>query len=149
MATDCIAQVTFNFDGKRRPVVAAFDAAHASSDGGAILLKGIDTQLGLTTRVAACLQDDRQPGKIQHQTLELFRQRVFGIACGYADCNDAARLADDAIHKLLVDRDPIAGPALASQPTLSRFENAVEWRELLTMGHGLAETGRASCRERV
>src|SRR5216683_1037415 len=140
MATECIAQVTFNFDRKRQPVVAAFDAEHASSDGGAILLKGIDTQLGLTTRVAACLQDERQPGKVQHQTLELFRQRVFGIACGYADCNDAARLADDAIHKLLVDRDPIAGPALASQPTLSRFENAVGWRELLRMGHVLAET---------
>ncbi len=140
MATDCIAQVTFNFDPKRKPVVARFDVPYASSDGGAILLKGIDTQLGLTKRLTTCLQDERQPGKIQHQTLELFRQRVFGIACGYADCNDAARLADDAIHKLLVDRDPIAGPALASQPTLSRFENAVGWRELLAMGHGLADT---------
>ena len=49
MATECIAQVTFNFDPKRKPVVAAFDAEHASSDGGAIVLKGIDTQLGLTT----------------------------------------------------------------------------------------------------
>src|SRR5437870_6519428 len=140
MATDCIAQVTFEFDSKRKPVVAVFDAEHASSDGGAILLKGIDTQFGLTKCLAACLDEPRQPGKIQHQTLELFRQRVFGLACGYADCNDAARLADDAIHKLLVDRDPIAGPALASQPTLSRFENAVGWRELLRMGHGLAET---------
>src|SRR5260370_638647 len=57
MATDCIAQVTFEFDPKRKPVVAAFDAEHASSDGGAILLKGIDTQFGLTKRVAACLDD--------------------------------------------------------------------------------------------
>ena len=140
MATDCIAQVTFNFESKRKPVVAVFDAEPASSDGGAILLKGIDTQLGLTRRLAECLEDPRQPGKVQHQTLELLRQRVFGLACGYADCNDAARLADDPIHKLLVERDPIAGPALASQPTLSRFENAVGWRELLAMGHGLAET---------
>ena len=140
MATDCIAQVIFNFEAKRKPVVARFDVPYASSDGGAILLKGIDTQLALTRRLAAGLEDPRQPGKIQHQTLELFRQRVFGLAGGYADCNDAARLADDAIHKLLVDRDPIAGPALASQPTLSRFENAVGWRELLTMGHVLAET---------
>src|SRR5260370_12086742 len=140
MATDCIAQVTFEFDPKRKPVVAAFDAEHASSDGGAILLKRIDTQFGLTKRVAACLDDPRQPGKVQHQTLELLRQRVFGLACGYADCNDAARLADDPIHKLLVDRDPIAGPALASQRTLSRFENAVGWREVLAMGHGLADT---------
>ena len=149
MATDCIAQVTFNFEAKTKPVIAAFDAEHASSDGGAILLKGIDTQLALTKRLAACFQDERQPGKIQHQTLEMFRQRVFGIACGYADCNDAARLADDAIHKLLVDREPIAGPALASQPTLSRFENAVGWRELLAMGHGLAATVIAHHRRRL
>ena len=114
MATDCITQITLGFDPKKKPVVARFDQAHASSDGGAILLKGIDTQLGLTKRLAAHFVDDRQPGKIQHQTLELFRQRVFGLACGYADCNDAARLADDAIHKLLIDRDPIAGHALPS-----------------------------------
>ena len=125
MATDCIAQVTFGFEPKEKPVVAVFDMPHASSDGGAVLLKGLDTQLQLTKRLAACLIDARQPGKVQHQTLELLRQRVFGLACGYADCNDAARVGDDAIHKLLVDRDPIAGPALASQPTLSRFENAV------------------------
>jgi hypothetical protein len=149
MATDCIPQVTFRFEAKGKPVVGTFDMQHASSDGGAILLKGIDTQLGLTRRLVACLDDPRQPGKIQHQTLELVRQRVFGLACGYADCNDAARLADDAIHKLLVDRDPIAGPALASQPTLSRFENAVGWRELLTMGHELAETVIAHHRRRL
>src|SRR5260370_18336605 len=140
MATDCITQITLGFDPKKKPVVARFDQAHASSDGGAILLKGIDTQLGLTKRLAAHFGDARQPGKMQNQTVELFRQRVFGLACGYADCNDAARLADDAIHKLLIDRDPIAGPALASQPTLSRFENAVAWRALVTMGHELAET---------
>src|SRR5213594_1650189 len=139
MATDCIAQVTFKFDPKSKPVVAAFDQLHASSDGGAILLKGIDTQWGLTKQLAACLEDDRQPGKVRHRTLELLRQRLFGLACGYADCNDAARLADDAIHKLLLERDPLAGPALASQPTLSRFENAVGARELIAMGHVLAD----------
>src|SRR2546425_9428339 len=126
MATPCIAQVTFKFEPKGKPLVAAFDTPHASSDGGALLLKGIDTQFGLTKRLAACLEDDRQPGKVRHQTLELLRQRLFGLACGYANCNDAARLADDAIHKLLLVRDPLAGPALASQPTLSRFENRSE-----------------------
>ena len=140
MATDCIAQVTFGFEPKAKPVVARFDMPHASSDGGAVLLKSLDTQLQLTQRVAACLIDGRQPGKVQHETLELLRQRVFGIACGYADCNDAARVADDAIHKLLVDRDPIGGRALASQPTLSRFENAVSWWELRDLAHALADT---------
>src|SRR5437773_3958591 len=140
MATACIGQVTFQFEPKDKPVVVAFDTPDASSDGGLILLKGIDTHLGLTKRLAACLADERQPAKVRHETIELLRQRVFGLAAGYADCNDAARLADDVIHKLVVGRDPIAGPALASQPTLSRFENAVGWRELLTMGHVLANT---------
>jgi DDE family transposase len=149
MATECIAQVTFKFEPKSKPIVAAFDTEHASSDGGAILLKGIDSQLALTKRLAACLADGRQPGKVQHQTVELFRQRVFGLACGYADCNDAARLADDPIHKLLVERDPLAGPALASQPTLSRFENAVGRRELIAMGHVLADTVIAHHRRRL
>ena len=130
MATACIAQVTFGFEPKGKPVVALCDMPDTSSDGGAVLLKSFDTQLQLTKRLSACVVEGRQPGKVQHETLELLRQRVFGIACGYADCNDAARLADDAIHKLLLDRDPIAGRALASQPTLSRFENAARWPEL-------------------
>jgi len=48
MATDCIAQLMFRFQRKSQPVVAAFDMAHASSDGGAVLLKAIDRRLGLT-----------------------------------------------------------------------------------------------------
>jgi hypothetical protein len=140
MATACIPQVTFGFEPKEKPVVALFDMPHASSDGGAVLLKGLDTQVQLTKRLAACVVDGRQPSKVQHQSLELLRQRVFGLACGYADCNDAARLTDDAIHKLLLDRDPLTGPALASQPTLSRFENAVGWHELRDMAHVLADT---------
>jgi hypothetical protein len=149
MATDCITQVAFKFDRKSKPLVAVFDQQHASSDGGAILLKGLDTHWGLTRGLAECLDDPRQPGKVRHQTLELLRQRLFGLACGYADCNDAARLADDAIHKLLVDRDPLTGAALASQPTLSRFENAVGPRELIAMGHRLADTVIAHHRRRL
>jgi len=139
MATDCIAQLTFKGEHFPKPVVARFDMPHASSDGGAILLKALDAKLGLTERLAACIEDTRQPGKVQHQTVEVLRQRIFGLACGYADCNDAARLADDPIHKLLAERDPLTGPALASQPTLSRFENAVGRRELVAMGRMLAD----------
>lgn len=149
MATACIAQFTFGFEPKDRPVVAAFDMPDTSSDGGAILLKGIDAQLGVTRRLAACLADARQPGKVRHQGHELLRQRVFGLACGYADGNDAARLGDDVIHKLLVGRDPIAGAALASQATLSRFENAVGWPELRDMAHGLADLVIAHHRRRL
>jgi hypothetical protein len=103
--------VTFQFQGLRSPVVAQFSQAHASSDGGAVLLKAIDDRLGVTQRLTASLTDARQTGKVQHELIELVRQRVFGIACGYADCNDAARLAEDPIHKLLLARDPLTGPA--------------------------------------
>ena len=137
MATACIPQVTFDFQGVRQPILARFDQAHASSEGGALLLKAIDERLELTQRLAACLIDRRQPAKVEHELIELVRQRVFGIACGYADGNDAARLRQDPIHKLLLERDPLAGAALGSQPTLSRFENAVGLREVVAMGHRL------------
>jgi hypothetical protein len=136
MATDCIPQLSFKFDKR---VVAKFDAEHASSDGGAVLLKALDRQLGVTETVAHCLRDRRQPGKVQHDVRELVRQRIFGLVCGYADCNDAARLADDAVHKLVLDRDPLTGPSLASQPTLSRFENAIGPLTLARLGHALAD----------
>jgi hypothetical protein len=140
MATDCIAQLIFRFQQKSQPVVAAFDMAHASSDGGAVLLKAIDRRLGLTERLATCVTEWREPGKVQHSIRELLRQRVFGLALGYADCNDAARLAHDPIHKLLLDRDPLTGAALGSQPTLSRFENRVRRGDLFAMAQALADT---------
>ena len=122
-----------------KPVVAQFDQPHGSSDGGAVLLKACDERLRLSERIAACFHDRRQPGKVVHTLHDLVRQRIFAIACGYADCNDAARLADDPIHKVLVDRDPLEGAALASQPTLSRFENAAGPKVLYRMGETLAD----------
>ncbi len=122
-----------------KQVVAKFDQEHSSSDGGALLLKAIDDRLGLSERLAACIEDPRQPGKIRHEIQELLRQRMFAIACGYPDGNDAARLADDPIHKLLVERDPVTGDALASQPTLSRFENTPRRADLYRMAAALAE----------
>lgn len=124
---------------KKKAVVAQFDQEHASSDGGAILLKACDEKIGLSARLAACLEDDRQAAKVKHSYQELFQQRLFGIALGYADGNDAARLADDPVHKLLVGRDPIDGQRLASQPTISRFENAPRAADLLRMSEALAE----------
>jgi len=123
----------------RRPVVARFDQRHGSSDGGAILLKACDNRLRLTERLANGIVDARQSGKIEHTIGELVRQRLYAIACGYPDGNDAARLGEDPIQKLMVGRDPIEGATLASQPTLSRFENSVRRADLYRMGETLAE----------
>ena len=122
-----------------KSVTAQFDQRQGSSDGGAILLKAADRRLGLTEALAACLVDKRQTGKVKHETEELLAQRIYGIACGYADANDAARLAADPVHKLLVGRDPVEGGDLASQPTLSRFENAPDRKQLYRLGEALAE----------
>jgi len=126
---------------EKRPVVLAFDQAHGSSDGGAILLSAANRRFddGLIESLSGCLQDARQQGKVDHQLAEMMRQRIHGLACGYADANDAARIGADPMHKLLAGRDPLKGLDLASQPTLSRFENSVTPRSHYAMGMTLAE----------
>lgn len=131
--------VVFN-DLFGKQVVARFDQPDSSSDGGALLLKACDERLGLTRAIAACIEDTRQSGKVIHTLEDLVRQRVFAIACGYEDCNDASRLGGDPMQKLLLERDPITGEPLASQPTLSRFENALGPKTLLRMGCALADS---------
>jgi hypothetical protein len=138
LTTPTIPQTVLFPDLFDRPLVATFDQPHASSDGGAILLKAAERRYGLIDGFARRLVDDRQPAKVRHTLRDLLAQRIFGIACGHADANDADRLADDPIHKLLLGRDPVAGDPLASQPTISRFENRVGVQELYAMGCELA-----------
>ena len=138
MTPDTIPQ-TVLFPGLfNKPLFAQFHQEQASSDGGAILLKAAERTYGLVKALAGCLFDTRAPDKIRHTLADLFGQRIFGIACGHPDCNDAKRLADDPIHKLLLGRDPEAGEPLASQPTLSRFENAVNRCALYRLADELA-----------
>jgi hypothetical protein len=122
-----------------KPVHCQFDEPHSSSDGGALLLTGADQKLQLTAALAACLVDARQTAKVKHTIADLLRQRIYGLASGYADANDAARLAQDPIFKLLLDRAPLDGPELSSQATLSRFENRIGPRENYRLGAALAQ----------
>ena len=123
-----------------KPVMLEFDQRQGSSDGGAVLLKAAERRYGLIANMSGCLRDPRQAGKVDHSLRDLFAQRVFSIGCGYADANDSARLSADPMHKMLLDRDPVTGLDMASQPTLSRFENAVGPRQLYSMGAALAES---------
>jgi DDE family transposase len=135
---DTIPQTVLFPDLFNKPLVATFDRPHASSDGGAILLKAAEARYGLIDGFARCLVDDRQPGKVRHTLEDLLAQRIYGLACGHPDANDADRLAEDPIHKLLLGRDPLDGDPLASQPTISRFENQVGVQALYAMGRELA-----------
>lgn len=123
-----------------KPVHISFSREELSSNGGTVLLAARDRKLGLIEHLAGAMVDKRQPGKVDHELADQMRQRIFGIAVGCPDGNDAALLREDPMMKLACDRDPVTGEALASQPTLSRFENAVDSKQLLTMSYRLAES---------
>ena len=138
MTDPTIAQSVLFPDLFDKPLVATFDREQASSDGGAVLLKAAERVYGLIKAFGRCLIDRRAPEKVRHTLEDLVGQRVFGIACGHPDGNDSDRLADDPIHKLLLGRDPVAGERLASQPTVSRFENGAGRVALYRLGRELA-----------
>jgi len=116
-----------------KPTTAQFDGETQSSDGGGVLLRAINRRLCLTERLARHLVDERSADRVQHTNQEVFDQRVFGIALGYEDQNDAARIRADPVMKGLVGRGAVRGADLASQATLSRFENTASGRELVGM----------------
>src|SRR6266852_7763347 len=121
-----------------------FEGGRLSSDGGLVLLNDPDDQLGLTRDLAAVLRDPRDPRRVDFTLHDLLKQRVLHIAAGYADANDATTLRHDPIFKLLLDRLPESGTPLASQPTLSRFENRVSRTELSRMALVLVDQFLAS-----
>jgi hypothetical protein len=125
---ECITQLSLDFH-PTVPLKVAFDAPHISSDGGALFLRQMDDRLGLSERLAPLLPDERNARKVKHDRREQMRQRLYQIALGYADCNDADRLRHDPLLKSVCDRTPHA-EGLSSQPTLSRLENAVDARTL-------------------
>ncbi len=108
------------------PIEASFDGPQLTSDGGLVWLAEADAALGLCAALARVIPDWRT-GPVQHSLELLIRQRVFQIACGYEDQNDADTLRHDPLLKLVCGRLP-SDPPLASQPTMSRLENAVDAR---------------------
>ena len=126
MSTDsAIAPVTFATTPL--PLTAAFDGGRLTSDGGLPWLGEAEAALGICAAFAAGVPEWRR-GRVQHTLETLVRQRVFQIACGYADQDDADTLRGDPLLKLVCGRPPETGADLASQPTLSRLENAVDRR---------------------
>jgi hypothetical protein len=121
--TQCTRQLRLSFHPEA-PVIVEFDAPEISSDGGALLLRQLDDRLGLTAGFSKCLLEDRDGQRVRHSRQEQVRQRIFQIALGYEDCNDADRLRQDPMLKTVCDRAPHDPQGLSSQPTLSRFENA-------------------------
>jgi hypothetical protein len=112
-----------------RPVQIEISSAPLTSDAGLLPIRQFDEQIRLTDQFAAALQDLRDPKFVEQPLLSMVRQRIYGILADYEDQNDHDTLRSDPVFKLIADRLP-DDPDLASQPTLSRFENAVSIPDL-------------------
>ncbi|HYQ98286.1 MAG TPA: IS1380 family transposase [Candidatus Nitrosocosmicus sp.] len=123
MATQCHNQLTLSFQPK---IVLDFNGGEITSDSGLLLLRQFDAQLALTKKLVGLFNDWRYPSFIEHSTHEMLCQRIYQIAAGYHDQNDADTLRSDAIFQTVVGRSD----ALASQPTLSRLENHADWQSI-------------------
>ena len=106
-----------------KPVHMAFDGGQLTSDAGVLLLAEIDRRLGISERLADCLEDRRSAERVKHSFAEMIRFRALLIAAGYADANDCDTLRTDPAFKMAVGRLPESGADLCSQPTISRLEN--------------------------
>lgn len=122
-----------------KPLHIQFSDQQLSGDGGLLLLKARDRKLNLCSGLAAAIPDCRQAAKVNHSLLAQIQQRVYALAAGYPDVNEAAALANDPMFKLACGRG-LHDQALASQPTLSRFENTARRGDLYRMAHALADT---------
>jgi len=135
-------RLAFDF-GTSKPVVVESSAAQVSSDAGLLPFRQLDEQLGLTEQLAECLTDRRHLGYVGHTFLEMVRMRTYGILADYADQNDHDLLRSDPVFKLVCGRS-IHDDDLASQPTLSRFENAIDTRSFFRLRDVLVEQFIAS-----
>ena len=123
----------------KKKVTAAFDGGQVSSDGGVFLLAAADKRLGLIDSLAGLIPDGRDPAQITHSLADILRGRVFAIACGYPDGNDLDDLRHDPAFKMACGRLPESGVDLASQPTISRLENAPDLPALIRMSRGMVD----------
>jgi hypothetical protein len=117
---------------------ATFDGGRLTSDGGLPWLAAAEAASGVCAALAAGVPEWRR-GPVRHSIATLVRQRVFQIACGYEDQNDADTLRVDPLLKLVCGRCPESGADLASQPTLSRLENAVDRHACARLAHALLD----------
>src|SRR6266481_5646493 len=128
MSIQPAVQGTFSFF-RDLPIVIETTGAQLTSDAGLLPIREFDERIELTRSFAAVLDDPRDPHLLSHPFRQMSRSRIFGILADYVDQNDHDTLRSDPVFKLIADRLP-DDPDLASQPTLSRFENAVSIPDL-------------------
>src|SRR5882762_250368 len=119
--TEC-NQSAFPFEAHfSRQVVARFDGAQTSTEGGVLLLRQADHKIELLKRVASCFIDARDPQRVAHGLSEMLAQRIYGLALGYEDLNDHEELRRDPLLAVVAGKREMAEP-LAGKSTLNRLE---------------------------
>ena len=122
-----------------KKVTAAFDGGRLTSNGGMMLLAMAERRLGLADNLARVFPDRRDPTRVVHSLVDMFRARMFAICCGYEDADDLDHLRSDPAFKLACGRLPDTGRDLCSQPTLSRLENAPRLRDVIRLTYTLVD----------
>ncbi|MDP9382795.1 MAG: IS1380 family transposase [Chloroflexota bacterium] len=135
---DCATSTT-RFETSPLELEAAFDGGRITSDGGLCWLAKTDRELCVCEAIAEHVPEWRNGSCARHSLMALVRQRVYQIACGYEDQDDSDTLRTDPLLKLVLGRLPETDPDLASQPTISRLENAPSGRDCLRMARALGE----------
>lgn len=128
------------FPIQKKRVELSYTGEEISSDGGLLLLKEIEKQTGLIDSLTNCITDERDHRYVQHALKQLLTQRIYQIAAGYEDANDCNDLRNDAIFKICAEQLPENDPDLASQPTMSRFENSVSRSSLYRIAESFARS---------
>ncbi len=128
----------------RKKITAAFDGGRITSDGGVLLLAAAERRLGIAGRLAGLIADRRNPLFVTHSVADILRARILAIACGYEDADDLDLLRTDPGFKLACGRLPDTGRDLCSQPTISRWENAPDLREVIALSYAMIDLYCAS-----
>jgi hypothetical protein len=123
----------------RKKLTVDFDGGNHSSDAGMLLLRAAEQKIGVVARMAAALPDRRDPTRVRHRQTEIIAARVFGICCGYEDAIDHNALRHDPALKMAIGRCPETGCDLASQSTMSRFENAPTKKDAAKLAGALVD----------
>jgi Transposase DDE domain group 1 len=124
VATECHSRSGFRF---QRKLVVDFKGGEITGDAGLVVLRQFDERLGLTRGLGKIVADTRDRRYVSHSVLDRVRQRIYQIAAGYEDANDANFLRDDPAMRAVVDG---VDRPLASQPTLCRLENSADWESI-------------------
>jgi len=141
--SDCSPTLFPLSDFDKKEVEVRFSAEQTSHDGGLLLLREVQQQVGLIDQLANCLEDKRHPGYVRHTVERMLKQRIFQIAAGYEDANDCNSMKHDGVLKICSG----GHRALSSQPTMCRFENSVSTRELYEMAKAFVDIFIASYAE--